>query len=181
MPLNLVDPQSGTDYFTAATALVKQLEALGVADGSVDISKITPIPYYENLFPDAVNAAAAWEERPVCGTDGHAGHGHRVRNWYPTISPPCSTTTCTATPACTRVRAVLVPEQSVRLRWRRMSTIGRSAYNALQLTLRKRYSKGYQFDLNYTFGYAKDHSSRIERNSNFTGPVDFGLAATPGS
>ncbi len=61
-----------------------------------------------------------------------------------------------------------------------MSTIGRSEYNALQLTLRRRYSDGYQFDFNYTYGFSKDHGSLIERNSNFSGPVDFGLGGYTG-
>ena len=51
MPLNLSDPESGTDYFTASTALIKQLEANGI-----DYTAVTPIAYYENLFPDAANA-----------------------------------------------------------------------------------------------------------------------------
>ena len=31
-----------------------------------------------------------------------------------------------------------------------ISSIGRSNYNALMLTMRKRYGRGYQFDVNYT-------------------------------
>ena len=48
------------------------------------------------------------------------------------------------------------------------STIARSDYNALQVTLRKRYSHGYQFDVNYTLAHSKDHGSAIERGSAFT-------------
>jgi len=44
-PLNLVDPRSGQDYFSAATQMSKQKYA-GAAT-------IAPIPYFENLFPDA--------------------------------------------------------------------------------------------------------------------------------
>ena len=60
MPLDLIDPQSGTDYFTASTELIKQLEANGM-----DYTAVTPIAYYENLFPDAANAAQVWGRSDV--------------------------------------------------------------------------------------------------------------------
>jgi hypothetical protein len=179
MPLNLVDPQSGTDYFTAATALVKQLEALGIADGSVDISKITPIAYYENLFPDAVHAAEVWGEDRFAGLTATQVMATEFSDWYPDHQSAMFDYDLYCYPACTRFG----PYSYLNNQYASaaaMSTTGRSAYNALQLTLRKRYSDGYQFDLNYTFGYAKDHSSLIERNSNFSGPVDFGLGGYTG-
>ena len=42
------------------------------------------------------------------------------------------------------------------------STIGRSSYDAMQLSVRKRCSDSYQFDVNYTLGHAKDHASLLE-------------------
>ena len=62
MPLNLADPQSGTDYFTASTELIKQLEANGM-----DHTAVTPIAYFENMFPDAANAAQAWDDPTFAG------------------------------------------------------------------------------------------------------------------
>ena len=47
------------------------------------------------------------------------------------------------------------------------STIGRSEYDALQLSMRKRFSAGYQFDVNYTFAHAKDHGSLLEGDQTF--------------
>ena len=47
------------------------------------------------------------------------------------------------------------------------STIGRSEYDAMQLSLRKRFSEGYQFDVNYTLGFAEDHGSLLEGDSTF--------------
>ena len=37
----------------------------------------------------------------------------------------------------------------------------------MQLTFRRRYSNGYQFDLNYTLARGKDHGSEVERGSAF--------------
>ena len=47
------------------------------------------------------------------------------------------------------------------------STIGRAEYHAMQLSLRKRFSEGYQFDVNYTLGFAKDHGSLLEGDGTF--------------
>jgi hypothetical protein len=48
-----------------------------------------------------------------------------------------------------------------------LSSIGHSRYDSLQATLRKRFSHGYQFDLNYTYARAKDMGSEVERGSVF--------------
>ena len=47
MPLDLVDPSSGMDYFKAATMLSK------ATDAGTDINQLAPIPYWENMFPGA--------------------------------------------------------------------------------------------------------------------------------
>ena len=47
------------------------------------------------------------------------------------------------------------------------SSIGRSAYDALQLTFRRRFSQGYSFDVNYTLSQGKDHGSEVERGAAF--------------
>jgi hypothetical protein len=49
MPLDLVDPSSGLDYFAAADLLENQHYA-GVKTG--DVAKI---PYWENLFPEPLD------------------------------------------------------------------------------------------------------------------------------
>ena len=81
MPLNLVDPASGIDYFTAATALITQLEANGLRRRRA----VSPIPYWENLFPDAAGRVSRSATR------------HRSAAAYattvPTRSRRCSTST----------------------------------------------------------------------------------------
>ena len=47
MPLDLKDPASGSDYYTAAKAVITQLENNGF-----DVDAVTPVPYFENMFPD---------------------------------------------------------------------------------------------------------------------------------
>ena len=55
MPLNLTDPRSGTDYFTAAQALINAAQNLGLTGSSPTAAyqQLGAIPYWENLFPDA--------------------------------------------------------------------------------------------------------------------------------
>jgi hypothetical protein len=44
------------------------------------------------------------------------------------------------------------------------SSVGRSNYNALQVSLRKRWSRGFQFDMNYTLSKSEDLGSSVERD-----------------
>ena len=55
-----------------------------------------------------------------------------------------------------------------------IGTIGRSNYNAMQLTVRKRMSDGIQFDVNYTLSKAEDMGSGAERGSAFGDAFDTG-------
>ncbi len=48
-----------------------------------------------------------------------------------------------------------------------VSSLGRSNYHGLLLTLRKRYSNGTLFDFNYTLSQSKDNGSQVERGSAF--------------
>jgi hypothetical protein len=48
------------------------------------------------------------------------------------------------------------------------STAGESNYNALQLSLRKRFSQGLQFDINYTYGHSLDTASGNERSGTIS-------------
>lgn len=148
MPLNLVDPASGMDYFTAARLAIEAAEN--------GIEGMAPIPYWENLFPDAASGG-------LSATQVMAGEFARRAPDYLTAlylaDQFCS-------PACSRFGefAYFAPQyDSLAAR----STIGRSEYNALQVSLRKRFSDGYQLHFNYTLSEAKDHTSEVERDDAF--------------
>jgi hypothetical protein len=148
MPLNLVDARSGVDYFTA----VRQLLAAS-ANG---VEGMAPIPYWENLFPDAA-------------FDGFSATQNMAQSFQDN-NPDFITALWDADQNCFPACSVFGPfayfaEQYDALASR--STIGKSEYDALQLTLRKRYGSGFQFDFNYTFARAKDHTSEVERGANF--------------
>ena len=166
MPLNLTDTQSGTDYYAAATELVKQLEANGF-----DYTAVTPIAYFENMFPDAAGV--------IEGLGATQVMAENFAYWYPDHLSALFDFDLFCYPACAKTG----PYSYLNAQFAALaaqSTIARSEYNALQLSLRRRFADGYQFDFNYTFGYSKDHGSALERNSNFSGPLDFGLGGYTG-
>jgi hypothetical protein len=152
MPLNLVDQQSGTDYYTAAGQLVQQLE-----QNNFNAMAVSPIAYFENLFPDAAGGG-------MTATQAMADY---FAYYYPDFTSALFSADLFCDPACTTngPYTYFNPQFAALAA---QSSIARSQYNALQLSLRKRYSDGYQFDLNYTYGVSKDHGSALERGSSYT-------------
>jgi hypothetical protein len=167
MPLNLKDPKSGMDYFTAATMFAKEAQA------NTPVANVAPIPYWENLFPNAAGvsncnaapgrtavlnptATQAMYERFFCnwgaGTFG-------ATNFINTFDAACF-------PACTNINGVDTPfvfynpQFTALYAW---SSIGTSAYNAGQFVLRSRPTHGLQFDFNYTLSKSLDEGSDAER------------------
>jgi len=150
MPLNLVDKASGTDYFTASRQLIESYRANG-------IENMAPIPYFENLFPDAAFDGFTATQNMA------AEFAYYEPDWQTAlwdIDQFC-------TPACTKFGPYSFFNQQY-FSLAAQSSIARSSYNAMQLTLRKRWSNGYQFDVNYTLSHAKDHGSAVEKGSSFT-------------
>jgi hypothetical protein len=59
-----------------------------------------------------------------------------------------------------------------------VSSIGHSSYHAMTLTLRKLFSRGFQFDANYTLSQSKDMASWVERGSAFVNFDNGGYSGT---
>lgn len=158
MPLNLVDPKSHMDYFTAATILAKQTRA------GVPIQNVKSLPYFENLFA------------PLTGTDLGNGPLTATQAVYNEFLNNIGNETYalfqldlpdSQTGAGLNVPGHLYPsyrfyhnQYSALYSWR---TIGTSEYNALQVTLQKRFSHGVQGGLNYTWSKSMDWTSQAER------------------
>ena len=151
MPLNLTDPASGVDYFTAARQLI---DAYNAAGG--DVGQMGRIPYWENMFPDAAFDGLTATQNMAAEFGG--------------VNPDYITALYNADqfcfPACSRFGPyAFFAEQYDSLA--AQSSLARSEYDAMQLTLRRRFTDGYQFDLNYTLARGKDHGSQVERGSAF--------------
>ncbi len=152
-PLNLVDPLSGMDYFTAATQLSKQKDA-----GAVNVA---PIAYFEDMFPErrqggnsatqniyAQNLATNYPGW-LAGNETGSLYYLDVLDWFCTPPSPCNQTNR------------FWPRQYASMyAW---SSIGSSNYNAGQVTLRRKMSRGMQMELSYTFSKSLDMGSDAER------------------
>ncbi|HWP99427.1 MAG TPA: carboxypeptidase-like regulatory domain-containing protein [Vicinamibacterales bacterium] len=158
MPLDLVDPRSGMSYFQAAQQMIRAAQAAGLTSTSPASAfrALSPIPYWENLFPGAAGGGLTATQAMALAF---------MRN-----SPDYITALQEADQFCEPACSIFGPfayfaEQYDSLA--AVSSVGRSNYHAMVLTLRKRYSQGYQFDLNYTLSESKDHGSQVERGSGF--------------
>ncbi len=187
MPLDLVDPSSKMDYFKAATMLTKN------ANAGTDISQVAPIPFWENLFPAAAGQLGFGPPGDPNNLGCAPGNNPGVTNYtatqamydmYSCFAGNETTALFVADlyclPACAQLSGQPAGGQpfnfwddqfSSLYAWR---SIGNSAYNGLQLTLRKAMSSGLQFDFNYTYSKSMDIGSNAERINEFEG---FGFAS----
>ena len=143
-PLNLVDPKSGVDYFTAA----KQLSIAGYAGQTA----ISPIPYWENMFPWAAG--------------GGNSATQNIYNIWKTLLGNDTFSLYYLDIACylgcggyTQPR-FWDSQYSSLFAW---ASDGTSNYNAGQFTLRHSMSQGLQLDLSYTYSKSIDLGSDAER------------------
>ncbi len=140
-PLDLADPKSGQDYFSAATQLSKQKYARATS--------VSAIPYFENMFPDAAG-----------------GGGSATQNIYNIWLPGNETGSLymldiLCTPGCGGTPNRFWPRQYASMyAW---SSIGNSSYNAGQIILRRKMNQGVQMELSYTFSKSLDMGSDSER------------------
>ena len=158
MPANIKDPKSGTDYFTAAKQLIQSAQNAHIDSGAdpAAYSGLAPIPYFENMFPDAAGDGLSATQRMAYAFNSVAP------DWMTAlygIDEYCD-------PACSNLGAFafFTPQYDTLAM---QSTIGRSSYDAFQLSVRKRWTDHYQFDVNYTLGHAKDHASLLEGDQTF--------------
>ena len=148
-PSNTYDPVSGQNYFQAATAYAKMVDA-GVGPGYVPNSG-----YFQNFFPKAkyktYTGAQAYyayladggrgnETDPLFNFDtdpSASASGQSFRFFYPQYS------------------SIFV-----------QSSVGTSNYNALQLSVRHALRYGLEYDVNYTYGKSMDLGSSPERSAS---------------
>jgi hypothetical protein len=184
MPLDIVDPKSKTDYFAAATMLTK------AANAGTDISQMPKIPFFEHLFPGAAGqlgfgppGGTATSNNSGCapGVNYTTANYTATQAMYDMFSCFAGNETTAlfvadlnCTPACSQLPGQSAPQPfnfwddqfSSLYAWR---SIGNSAYNGLQLTLRHSMTSGLQFDFNYTYSKSIDIGSNAERINEFEG------------
>jgi hypothetical protein len=189
MPLDIRDPQSGMDYFSAATMLTK------AAVNNVQIQNIAPIPFWENVFPGAkgtlldnndlgcapgsstftgptASATQAMyglyscfvhnETAALINTDVPGEAAENLPSATPGPGgcyPSCATLGGKVTPY-----AFFNPQFTSLYAWRNTGT---SSYHGLQVTIRRGMTHGLRWDFNYTFSKSMDIGSNAERINQF--------------
>lgn len=153
--VNFRDPKSGQRLFDAAG----QLEML--ARAGTPVGQIRPIPFWENLYSKAagngLNATQAVYSAFVRRT--------------PDVGGALSDLDTSCAPACSDLGpyTFYIPQFWYLGAWR---SVGSSDYHSGQLTLRKRFGNGFQFDVNYTLSKSLDLASYPERG--WSGPETYG-------
>lgn len=172
MPLDLKDPKSGMDYFTAASDFSKAFYA------GVTPANIQPIPYWENLFPAAAGTCGANSTATQCMYamySGNIGPGtfgetNGIFIFDAFCFPACLNQQPGQNPAAAGQPGgpfqFYNPQFTALYAW---SSIGKSAYNAGQLILRSQPKHGLQMDFNYTYSQSLDVCSDSERVPQFGG------------
>jgi hypothetical protein len=175
MPLDIVDKQSGMDYFAAATLLSK------AAAANVPIQGLAKISYWEDMYPAA---AGVYDGANFGGCT--PGGATLPGNFSPTATQAMYSSYACALhnetlplifadvpgelglgpnpcfPACSKLGpyAYFNPQFASLYSWRGAGT---SSYHALQVTIRRRMTHGLQWDFNYTYSKSIDIGSNAER------------------
>ena len=150
-PIDLVDPNSKMDWYTAGTMLAKQ-RAQGVATSS-----IATIPYFENLFP------------AVAGPLGYSTSLTSTQAIYQLINDVGGD--YTTTQAIIDSLSVLGPNAFYQPQYGALSawgSIGNSNYHALAASYKIR-TNTLTADFNYTWSHSLDDSSGLQTGIGYSG------------
>jgi hypothetical protein len=171
-PLDLVDPKTKVDYFTAVQALAKTYRNL---------------PYGSSVTPAMIGSTAQyWTDMLQASPSGSYAvpSGCALPNANTPLQAAYNLFSCYSFNETTAVQGLdqgwgltdpasgnsiysiggpysfIDPQFAALYAWR---SIGSSAYNALQVNLQKHMSHGVQFEFNYTFSKSMDISSDANR------------------
>jgi hypothetical protein len=163
MPLDLVDPKGGGDYFAAATQMSK------LANAGTPVGNIPAIPYWEHMFPGAAGGGFSatqniYRTEFSNSTTDPVTH---VVTWAPVVQGnetaalyDLDTAGQNSPDLTDPLYRYFDPQYSSFYAW---SSIGSSSYHAMQLSLHHPMKNNVQFDLNYVFAKSMDLGSDAER------------------
>ena len=161
MPTNLRDPASGQTYFEAANVLADHAAA------GTPVTEVAPVPFWENLWPGAAGTGLATGTEGLTATQG-------VYDIFQFVAPDYTTMLklldIDCVPNCSTLgpNAMFNAQYASLAAWR---SLGSGSYHSGQATLRKYFSDGVQFDLNYTLGKSIDLASFPENSQSFAGLI----------
>ena len=189
-PLDLVDPKTGMDYFTAVRALAKVYRQGTPTQNVNDAMFGAAGQYWTDLYPAA--PAGGFRLHRCTGTDS-SGNPINIGTPDPVIAAydlfcgfKFNETTAlqgidqgfgiedmshNSLYPKTGAYTFVDPQFAALYAWRSMGT---AAYNALQVNLQRHMTRGVQFDVNYTYSHSIDISSdsyRINAEGGLGGQV----------
>ncbi len=160
---NLVDPASGMDWYTAAGLLVDARIA------GIPITSLAAIPYFENLFPNAMAALGIFGLPANNNTQAIFGlfsdSGFRIRD-YTLIQLILDDSTAYGLPT----DPGLYPNMFFHPQYAALSAYGTTAYsnyNAGTLSIRQRLGETLSYDINYTFSRSMDNASGLQTSGTY--------------
>ncbi len=147
-PLDLVDPRSGQDYYTAGTLMSQYVDQ--------GLKTVPNVPFFENTFANAARPA-----KGLSATQNIYNSLWRFLRGNETAALELLDVNCT--PGCYNGQTgQFWPLQYSSLY--STASIGNSSYNAGQVILRHPISHGVQFDVSYTYSRSLDMGSDSETN-----------------
>jgi len=163
---NIKDPASGMTYYEAINRLVDFRYA------NREITSVPDIAFFNNIFPfmpdwwgdtslTPTQAAYAFLAPEALGGADIIDYTFLQLLWDD--SPTCTTCPFGGGPA--RVNNLFYQPQFGALS--AFSTIARSNYNSLQLSLRQRLRDDIMFDFNYTYGHSLDNASGLQSSGSY--------------
>ena len=163
---NIRDPQSGMTFYQALNQLID------FKYQNRPINSIQSMPFFDNLFPFMADwfgdptltntqAAYAFVAPSALGGDDNFDYTFLQLLWDD--SPNCTTCPFGGGPA--KFNNMFYQPQFGALS--AFSTVARSNYNALQLSLRQRLREDVTFDFNYTYGHSLDNASGLQSSTSY--------------
>ncbi|HEU4434278.1 MAG TPA: carboxypeptidase-like regulatory domain-containing protein [Pyrinomonadaceae bacterium] len=163
---NIRDPQSGVTFYEAMNQLIEFRYA------NREIGSIPTNPFWNNLFPfmpewwgdtalTPTQAAYAWIA--PTGLGGEDIIDYTFLQLLFDDSPTCDTCPFGGGPA--KFNNMFYQPQFGALS--AFSTVARSNYNSLQLSLRQRLRDDVTFDFNYTYGHSLDNASGLQNSTSY--------------
>jgi hypothetical protein len=182
-PLDLVDPATKVDYYSAVTALAKLYRA-GTPVSSITPASVGPTAQYWSDILQA-SPSGSYATPSFCGAPNAPNPLQAAYNLFSCFQNNETTavqfldqgiglsdpTSGNALYAKGGPYTFVDPQFAALYAWR---SIGSAAYNGLQVNFQKHMSHGVQFDLNYTYSRSFDISSdanRIDSEGGLGGQV----------
>ena len=181
-PINVVDPRSGQDYYTAVKTLFEQYEnkGIGASFGNITaanalqaVAGVQAIPWFENVYGEYKN----WASLATNGSFGFPGVNfpNATQAFYAVLNKgktPGANASVVLTDATNNFEVGIKKHITSNGQAQYLplyTNVGYSNYNSGQFTVRKRFSQGYSVTGNYTLSHSLDLTSAGESLGNRPG------------